>query len=304
MTVIRPPAEPVYTFSAHHPPLATVRPGERVVVETLDAFNNRVTSESDRFTEVARAPRVDPVTGPILVEGAEPGDALRVTVHAIEPTRGYAVTGLVPDFGLLSRTAHTPLLHDPLPEVVRLMPLRGGFVHFSDAIRLPYRPFLGTVGVAPELEAISTLVPDRHGGNMDCVETGPGRTLVFPVFVEGAHFFCGDAHATQGDGEISGVAAEIPARVTLSFEVAKGAAPAWPRIESEEELMATGSARPLEDAARIACAELVGWLAADYGFDRLEAYQLLGQVATIRVGNVVDPHYTMVAKIRRAYLRR
>ena len=301
--LIHPPSDPVHTFSAHHPPLATVHPGETIVIETLDAFHNRITSESDRFSEKAAAPYVDPVTGPIVIEGAQKGDALRVTIHAIEPTRDHAVTGLVPDFGGLTRTPHTPMLHDPLPEVVRLMPIRDGEVHFSRTIRFPLRPFLGTIGVAPELEAISTLAPDRHGGNMDCAETAPGRTLMFPVFNEGGYFFCGDAHAAQGDGELTGVAAEIPARVTLTFDLDKGRAPAWPRIESDAELMAIGSARPMEDAARIAWTELIDWLVADHGFERLEAYQLLGQVGTMRVGNMVNPNYTMVARVRKAFLQ-
>ena len=300
--MVEPPDSPIYTFSSHHSPLATVDPGQRVTIRTLDAYGNRITSPDDRISEVCPAPYVDPLTGPIAVRGAQPGDALRVTIHEIEIDRDYAVTGLVPNFGGLTRTDRTALLHEPLPERVRIMPIREGQVHFTDRIRVPVHPFVGTVGVAPVLEAISSLVPDRHGGNLDCVDTCAGHTLIFPVFVEGASFFVGDAHACQGDGEVNGVAAEVPARVTVTFDVVSGGAPKWPRIESETELMATGSARPLEDAARIAWCELIEWMVADYGFHRLDAYELLGQVGKLRVGNMVDPNYTMVAKIDKRYL--
>ena len=120
--------------------------------------------------------------------------------------------------------------------------------------------------------------------------------------VEGALFFTGDAHASQGDGEITGVALEVPAKVTVTLDLKKGYSIQWPRIISEDFLMVAGSARPLDAAARIAWVELIDWLAADYGFDRMRAYHLLGQVGQMRLGNMVDPKYTMVAKFPKQYL--
>jgi len=291
-----------FTLSPFHAPIATVASGETVQVDTLDAFSNKLNRESDRATDVGTRPFVNPLTGPIAVEEARPGDALHVTFETIEPARDFAVTALIPNFGGLTRTPATALLHEPLPEKTRIMPIKAGRVHFSDTISLPYEPFIGSVGVAPPGEAISSLVPDHYGGNMDCVETKPGTTLILPVLVDDAHFFIGDAHATQGDGELTGVAAEMPAHVRLRFELVKGAAPAWPRMRDDIWLMATGSARPMEDAARIAWCELIDWMVADFGFDRTEAYELLGQVGRMRLGNMVDPNYTMVAKIAREYL--
>lgn len=132
---------------------------------------------------------------------------------------------------------------------------------------------------------------------MDCVETGPGHSIWLPVFNTGGLLFLGDAHARQGDGELTGVAAEMSARVTIRLELLKKRVISWPRIESGTHLMATGSARPLEDAARIAWKELIAWLVEDYSLDELEAYELLGLAGEMRVGNMVDPAYTMVAKI-------
>lgn len=123
-----------------------------------------------------------------------------------------------------------------------------------------------------------------------------------PVRVPGALFYTGDAHGSQGDGELCGVALEISARSVLTFDVIKGQAIDWPRIESPDKLMTVGSARPMEDAARIAYAELVEWLAADYGYERFDAYQLLTQLGEMYVGNMVDTNYSLVAGVAKDHL--
>lgn len=292
----------VYTYSHQHPSIATVEAGETVKLVTLDAFANKVTSDDHKVTDKCPPPyNLDPLTGPLWIEGAERGDALRVKIHDIEPDRDFAVTALIANFGGLTRTDATPMMHPPLEEISKVLPIRDGFVNFDD-IKLPFRPFVGCIGVAPFLEAIKSLTPDTFGGNMDCMETVPGNTLILPVEHEGAHFFIGDAHAAQGEGEVSGVAAEMAARITVSFEIDKGAAPNWPRIESETHLMVAASRRPLEDAARCAWMELIQWLQYDYGVDPTEAYMLMGVAGEMRLGNMVDPNYTMVAKINRQYI--
>ncbi len=300
--VIRQPGPYAYTYTPALQPIASVAPGEVVTLLTVDAFENKLNSPADRCSQKCTFPFLNPQTGPIQVEGAQKGDTLVVRIHDIEPDRDFAVTALIPGFGGLTNTKFTATLNEHLPEETRLLPIRQGQVHFNDRIRLPYRPFMGTIGTAPEIEAISSLVPSYYGGNMDCVETAPGNEVWLPVQVAGAHFFTGDAHATQGDGEITGVAAEMPARVTLSFRLLKQRAINWPRIESTDYIMATGSARPLEDAARIAWCELIAWMTEDFGFTRLDAYHLLGQVGEMRLGNMVDPNYTMVAKIAKRHL--
>jgi acetamidase/formamidase len=302
-TIQQPNDSFVYTYGASHPPIAHVRCGQTVVLETIDAFGGRLNRPEDLYSECCPGPpRSNPQTGPLYIEQAEPGDTLVVHIGRIEPTKSFAVTALIPEFGGLTGTALTATLNKPLPERTRILPIEGEQIVFSDAIRLPLEPFLGTMGVAPELEEISSLVPGRWGGNMDCVETAPGSSVWLPVFNEGALFFLGDAHARQGDGELTGVAAEMSARVTLRFELMKGRTIGWPRIESDEFLMATGSVRPLEDAARIAWKELISWLVEDYSFDELEAYELLGLAGQMRLGNMVDPNYTMVAKIAKRWL--
>lgn len=304
MRTIRQPDDAyVYTLSALHPPIATVACHETVLIKTVDAFEGKLNSSDDLYSQKCPGPpRANPQTGPFVIEEAEPGDTLVVQIHNIEPAESFAITALIPEFGGLTGTSLTATLDEPLPESTRILPIEDGSLRFNDTISLPLEPFIGTLGTAPDLEAISSLVPGYWGGNMDCVETCAGSSVWLPVRNEGAYFFVGDAHARQGDGELTGVAAEMSARITLSFALLKNRRIHWPRIETDEYLMAVGSARPLEDAARIAWKELILWLEEDYGFNKLEAYQLLGLAGKMRLGNMVDPNYSMVAKIAKRWL--
>ncbi len=288
-----------YVFSRYVEPVARVEPGETVAIYTDDAFESQISRETDRPSEIL-GPYLNPQTGPIFVEGAEPGDTLSVRIDNIEPTRDWAVSVFVPYFGGLTATKFTRTLHEPLPEKVWLYHIKDGWLEHNERLRFPWRPFMGTVGTAPELEALSALTPFDHGGNMDVPDVKPGNTVYLPVRVPGGLFFTGDCHAGQGQGELCGVALEISARVTMTFDLLKERPIAWPRIESADELMTVGSARPMEDAARIAYAELVGWL-EELGWDRWEAYEALTQIGDLYVGNMVDTYYSLVAKIRKEY---
>lgn len=290
-----------YVFSPHLEPVATVQPGETVAILTEDAFESRISTPDDLPSKVLGS-YLNPQTGPVYVEGAEPGDTLAVTIESIEPTREWAVSAFIPYFGGLTNTQATRTLNEPLPERLWFYELADGWFNHEDKIKIPWAPFLGTIGTAPELEAVSALTPHSHGGNMDCRDTCPGNTVYLPVRAEGALFFTGDGHGNQGDGELCGVALEITTRTVLTFDLIKGQAIQWPRIESPQKLMTVGSARPMEDAARIAYTELVEWIAGDFPFDRWEAYQLLTQAGTMYVGNMVDTYYSLVAGVEKSYL--
>ena len=154
----------------------------------------------------------------------------------------------------------------------------------------------GTVGVAPAgFQALSTITCDVHGGNLDTPELRSGVTLYLPVFVHGALLALGDGHALQGPGEASGVAVETAMRTTITVDVLKGVTTATPRLETDDMLMSIGCARPLEDAFRIGHADMVGWISDLTGLDTLDAYQLVAQAGSPKVGNVCDPNYTMLA---------
>jgi acetamidase/formamidase len=167
----------------------------------------------------------------------------------------------------------------------------------------PLRPMLGRVAVAPEgEEAFGGLWPGRFGGNMDASDVTEGATVYLPVFHEGALFYFGDGHALQGDAEVCGSGLETSMEVAFRFGLLKQKRIAWPRLEDAEHLMVAGSARPLSDALRIAFVELIEWLVADHGFAREDALQAVSQLAVVRVANMVDPLYTVVAKFPKRFL--
>ena len=301
---IRQPGAYQFTFGPYAEPIARVARGETVVIHTIDAFADKLTSE-DQAPSSVLGPYLNPQTGPIYIEGAKPGDTLVVKIEAIEATRDWAVSCLVPFFGGLTSTRFTATLQAPLEERVWLYKRQpNGNYAWRDRWEIPWAPFFGTIGTAPHIEAISSLSPGDHGGNMDVPDVTAGNTLYLPVHHPGALFYTGDAHAAQGQGELCGVALEIAARGTFTFDVIEGQTIQWPRIESPSEIMVVGSARPMEDAARIAYSELIYWMEADYGFDRLDAYQLLSQAGGLYVGNMVDTTYSLVAKCPKRYLPR
>ncbi len=302
MQTIPRPEQLCYVLGPYRDPVARVRDGETFAIESADAFGDRIESADDDLIEACREGG-NPVTGPVHVEGAEPGDALAVRVEAIEPLRGFAVSCLYPRFGGLVGPPWT--LEEPLPPRISIHPLREGHLVFSDDLPvppIPMQPFYGTIGTSPALAAVRAEAAGPHGGNMDVADTGVGNTVYLPVEVPGGLLYVGDVHAVQGDGEITGAGLEIPARGTLTVTVVKDWPLTTPRVESEEEIMSIGNARPLEDAARIAFADLVRWMAADYSIDALDAYQLCTTAARARLGNVVDPLYSMVAKFPKALL--
>jgi acetamidase/formamidase len=303
------PEQYVWTFGGAAP-LARIRPGTVLEVFTEDCFAGRVRSERDLVSEVCEFPFLNPQTGPFYVEGAEPGDTVAVHFVSIEPARDWAASTTVPLFGALTSTHTTATLQPPLTERVWIWNLdrQRGTCAFtardSDVqVELPMDPMHGTVGVAPaNLEVRSALVPDAHGGNMDTPEMRAGVTCYLGVNVEGALLSLGDGHARQGEGETCGVAVETAMNSVVIVDLIKGRATPWPRIESDTHLMSTGSARPLEDAFRIAQLDLVQWVAAERGLSELDAYQLLSQAVESPLANVCDTNYTSVAKVRKDWL--
>ena len=206
-----------------------------MVAETKDAFEGAITSVDDKPTELLHMPFLNPQCGPIAVEGAEKGDVLAVHIHSIKP-RGPQPVGtsaLIPEFGGLVGTGNTALLNEPLPEKVIKMEVTEQGIKFNSKITLPYEPFIGTLGVSPEIEAITSLQPDYYGGNMDLPDVAPGAIVYFPVHHKDAYLFLGDCHGTQGDGELCGVAVEIASTTTVQVDLIKGWSIAWPRLENE-----------------------------------------------------------------------
>ncbi|AET93022.1 amidase [Burkholderia sp. SFA1] len=294
-----------YTIGPYSEPVLHVKPGDRIVVDTRDAFGGKLTDENDKPSEKLEVPFLNPQNGPVMIEGAEKGDVVAVHIEKMSP-RGpdpHGFCAMIQNFGGLTGTDYTALLNEPLPEKVRKIRIDEENVYWSRRHTLPYRPHIGTLSLSPELDSINSLTPDQHGGNMDVPDMGPGSITYLPVRSPGGRLFIGDAHACQGDGEVCGTAVEYQSTTTVRVDLIKGWKIAWPRLENEDALMSIGSARPLEDATRIAYRELILWMAADYGFDKWDAYMMLSQVGKVRLGNFVDPKYTVGAMIAKRYLK-
>jgi len=306
-----------YTFGVH-PPALKIHSGDTVIAHTRDSqgYDERrqpMPEEMKQPHPGTTLKESNPCVGPIYVEKAAEGDVLAVHIRAIRLTRDFALSKQSTHFGSLTGegTGHLLLYNDPIPEIwyewridlersVAILDMPGSRLRRAEA---PLDPFIGSIGVAPRFgQVATTLTPGEFGGNMDCVETRPGTTLYLPVWVAGAYLCFGDIHARQGDGEVNGTALEITAEVTLDIEVRRGMAAQWPRLEDRTHIMTAGSTRPLLDCVRLAQIELLSWLVDEYGFQREEAWQLMGQVGTMRIGNVVDPCYTAVAKFPKSCL--
>lgn len=298
------PEEYSYVFGGVEP-LIGIRPGDIVEVSTEDCFGGRVASADDLPSQVVPFSELNPVSGPIHVDGAEPGDVLAVHFVSIVPARPHAISSTFPHFGALTPTHETAMLADALEERVWFydLDLESWTARFrakrSDfELSVPLDPMHGTVGVAPASGEVRLVVtPSTHGGNMDTPEARAGTTLYLPVNVPGAMLSIGDGHARQGEGEITGTGLESAMSTVIAVDVVKGGAPTWPRLENDDYIMSTGSVRPLDDAFRISQSDLVHWTAELTGLDTLDAYQLVSQLGLAPVANMCDPNYTMVAKL-------
>lgn len=304
------PSQLVYVFGGQAP-VMSLSPGEVLRTWTRDCFAGQVRSTSDLPSQVCDPRYLNPQTGPFYIAGAEPGDTLAVHFLSIEPRNDWGVSSTVPFFGALTASGDTSLLHDALPERTWIYGLdtASRSVHYraldSDLqLTLPMDPMHGTVGVAPPLgEVRSSLAPGRWGGNMDTPEMRAGATCYLGVNVDGALLSFGDGHARQGEGESCGVAVECAMDSSIAVDLIKGRYAPWPRIEDDAYLMTTGSAKPLEDAFRIAHVEMVRWLAELMELSAMDAYQLVAQAALSPIANVCDTVYTVVCKLPKAVLR-
>jgi amidase len=295
-----------FTMGPYSQPALSIKPGDRVIAETLDAFGGQIRTEQDSPSKKLVLPFLNPQNGPILVEGAEKGDTVAIYLESIIP-RGENPRGticMIPAFGGLTSTDLTATLNAPLPEIVKKVNVDESGIYWNDKLTLPYKPHIGTLSCSPEIDSINSLTPDNHGGNMDVPDVAPGAVIYLPVRSPRARIFIGDAHACQGDGELCGTGVEIASYTTIHIDLIKGWTLNWPRLENEEMIMAIGSARPLEDATRIAYRELVYWLEKEYNIPQFEAYMLLSQCGIIRLGNVVDPKYSVGAGIKKSHLEK
>lgn len=292
------------TYSAAHPPALHVKPGDRIVTKTIDAAG--VDSDGK---QAARGP--NPQTGPFYVDGAEPGDVLVVRILRLDTNRRTAYSSsLLAPYAVDPAAIAARVDRDP-KRVTWTIDKAKNVARLDQAdvqpggIELPLKPMLGCVAVAPAREeAISSATPGPWGGNMDYVGVGAGATLMLPVNAPGALLFLGDGHARMGEGEVVGTGLETSMDVEFTVDLIKKKAIGWPRLETATHIVVLGSARPLLEAFQHATTELQKWLMADYGFSERGAQTFMGQAAEYEIANVVDPNFTVVAKIPKSLLPR
>ena len=275
-------------------PVLTVAPGESVEFDVFEASGGQL-SPASTVADVGTMDfgRINPVTGPVLVDGARPGDVLKVTLLGFQPS-GWGWTANIPGFGLLADDFREPALHLWSYDPGTLAP-----AFFGRFGRVPLKPFTGTIGVAPAEPGLHSIVPPRRvGGNMDVRDVAEGTELYLPVEVAGALFSVGDTHAAQGDGEVCGTAIESPMRVALRFDLVRGEPLAFPRfttpgpvtrhLDARGYEVTTGVGPDLMEGARAAVRGMVDLLCRRHGMSAVEAYMLCSVCADLRISEVVD----------------
>jgi acetamidase/formamidase len=290
-----------YKWDTGNEPSLVVESGDTVVVVTRDISDNQVSPGADASVLVNFDwDRAYPLTGPIGIYGAEPGDALKIEVLDIH-TQGWGWTGVLPGFGLLA---------EDFPDAyLRTFDLSNGDVAYvRDDIAIPLDPYFGTMGVCPAGATNQAVVPPgTFGGNMDIRQLGRGSTLYLPVQVDEALFSCGDAHGAQGDGEVCGTGVESPMFASLRFTLEKGRsipgpqyrtpAPLTPRVDSAPFYGTTGVGSDLYAASQDAVRAMIDYLEATYDLGREDAYVLCSLAVDLKISEIVDGDQYIVSAL-------
>lgn len=269
----------IYAMDKNNKPSVTVKSGEQVEIETFDCFQNQIQSEETTFNAIDWN-KINPATGPIYIEDAQPGDILKVKIDSIElGNQGVMVVG--PQLGVMG--------HRMDEFTVKIIPINEDKAVFNEKLSLPLNPMIGVIGVAPEGRGVNCGTPGAHGGNMDTKLITTGATLYFPVFQEGALFALGDLHAAMGDGEISVSGIEIPAKVKVTLEVIKGFHLNYPLLENNEGIATLVSKELLDDAANVAVEEMIDLLQPKIELTLPEFTMLMSAVGQSQISQIVDP---------------
>jgi acetamidase/formamidase len=283
-----------YGWDNSFPPVETIAPGTTLRFECKDSgsghFTPDCTAEAVKSLDFSK---VNPVTGPVFIDGAQPGDILKVTIDSFEPS-GFGWTAIIPGFGLLADEFSTPNLTLWKYDAVSMTPAA-----FSKSGKVPLKPFAGTIGLAPAAPGTHSIVPPRRvGGNMDIRDLAAGSTLYLPVEIAGALFSVGDTHAAQGDGEVCGTAIESAMNVTLTFDLIKQTPLAMPRfttpgpvtrhLDAKGYEVTTGVGADLMTGAKAAVANMIDLLGHLHGLSAEDAYMLCSVCGDLRISEIVD----------------
>jgi acetamidase/formamidase len=277
-----------YKWDRTHKPVLSIKSGDTVTFEINEVTSWQITKKktSEDLKNLDNS-KLYPLTGPVYVEGAKPGDTLVIHVDRVKTGR-FGWSAIIPGLGLLEEFSE-PYLH-------KWDLTAGKFTKFKRGVRIPIKPFCGVLGVAPpEAGSFDVMPPGKHGGNLDIRHLTAGATLELPVWVEGALFSTGDVHAAMGDGEVCVTAIECDGEATFSFELKKRTNLKWPRYSCAGELppkkgyyATTGIAPDLTEATKESVRNMIRYLTTSRGLSSEEAYILCSVAADVRVHEIVD----------------
>ena len=283
-----------YGWNNANAPVVRIAPGETVGFNPPDSSGGQITAAST-VADLGKLDfgKVNPVAGPVYVDGAEPGDAIKVTLLEFGPS-GWGWTANIPGFGLLADQFKDPALHIWKYDAASLAPAL-----YGPGGRVPLKPFCGTIGLAPAENGLHSVVPPRRmGGNLDIRDISAGTVLYLPVEVKGGLFSVGDTHAAQGDGEVCGTAIESPCTIAAKFELVKGVNLAFPRFTTPGPVsrhldvkgyeVTTGIGPDLMEGARAAVSGMIDLLSKRYNMNAVDAYMLCSVCGDLRISEIVD----------------
>jgi amidase len=269
----------IFRFSKNNDPVIYIESGEQVQFQTSDCFSNQITSEIDLVTTIDFS-RVNPATGPVYVNGAKPGDILKIEINDIT-VRDWGVISTLPEMGTLIHRSEL---------ATKIVPIEQSSVaHFNERISFPVQPMIGVIGVAPAGEEVPTGHPGDHGGNIDNHVITKGSVVYLPVNVEGALFALGDVHASMGDGEICGTGIEISGEVTATISVQKGKTIPRPMVETADSWYTVASTHDLQEAIRVACEDMQDLLVEKWEISPTEAYLLMSVAGDVQICQCCKP---------------
>ena len=283
-----------YTFGPDLTPIATVRSGETVEFVCQDACGGQIRTEKDTLDQLDMD-RVNGATGPVRVIGSRPGDVIRVQIRGIRVAE-WGFQSIVSGHGVLGDEVDRPR--------TKVIPIQDGFAVFSKRIRLPVRPHVGTIGVAPPAKEWTTFYPGDHGGNLDTKEISKGNSVYLPVFQPGAQLAMGDIHALMADGEVCVTGIEIAGTIRAQVDVLRGLRMNRPLVETSDSWMALASAPTLDEAAKLATHDGVQLLARGADLPWHEAYMLASIACDLRISQDVDPWRTAKLVVPKSLMRR
>lgn len=283
----------IFEMSKDNKPALTAKSGDTVIFDALDCFSNTVKTEEDTVSTIDFS-QVNPATGPLFIEGAEPGDTLKVTIHTIEmDNQGVMVAA--PGLGQFG--------DDISKEETLIAKVIGNSVEFN-GLNIPMNKMVGVIGTAPEGEPVNTGTPGDHGGNLDTTLITEGSSIYLPVNTEGALLAMGDCHAAMGDGEIMGTGVEIPAEVTVTVEVLKDCNYPLPLVETDKVVATLGSRDTMEASTKLALENMKQYIKDHSDFNDNQVGMFMSAVANVKACQLVNPRYTMRVEVPKNLLNK